>query len=380
MRIRVLNKYKGGDWNAVCDTCGFTFYASELVLNYRKHRVCMRCWDPRNPQDFVRAPKGIVPAWFRPKGSNELVCNSIHIPGFGTLSDPASTQCYHIPGVGSFTGESELTTVSGYTEPVVVAPPPAAPPAGYSILNLTYDGLQKTLTGDTFPIIGTFNSTGTLMIGAGLVVDNVLQNALTTPWDASTIIYDSVSFNLTGSVNHVQVSSDGLKLYQLNSGAKTFRQYTFGTAYDVSTLSDDVTSVVIGAESTSTDGFTISDDESKLYISDKSGQKIDQYTIATPKNISTSVFLQSFNTGHTVDGITSNPSGSRFFVLNQNADLLYQLDLSTNGDITTAVENATTFDTSSFNSFVNRMAFGKSGEKLYLYSSQSESIRQYSSL
>ena len=54
MKIRNMH-YKMGDHLAACQRCGFTYYGSELQDEWTGLRVCKPCWDPRHPQDFVRA-------------------------------------------------------------------------------------------------------------------------------------------------------------------------------------------------------------------------------------------------------------------------------------------------------------------------------------
>lgn len=43
-----------GDWNAVCSMCGAKFKASQLIKHWQGLYRCERCWEPRQPQDFVR--------------------------------------------------------------------------------------------------------------------------------------------------------------------------------------------------------------------------------------------------------------------------------------------------------------------------------------
>jgi hypothetical protein len=58
--------YKPGDHWAVCDRCGFDFRSSKLRKEWTGAIVCSNCWEPRHPQDFIRAvkddqsPKGLV--------------------------------------------------------------------------------------------------------------------------------------------------------------------------------------------------------------------------------------------------------------------------------------------------------------------------------
>lgn len=48
--------FKLGDWNVMCDRCGMKRRASQCRLNWQNLLVCSdTCWEPRHPQDFVRA-------------------------------------------------------------------------------------------------------------------------------------------------------------------------------------------------------------------------------------------------------------------------------------------------------------------------------------
>lgn len=47
--------YKAGDNNAICDTCGRIIKASSLQKTWDGFYVCPQHWEPRHPQDFVRA-------------------------------------------------------------------------------------------------------------------------------------------------------------------------------------------------------------------------------------------------------------------------------------------------------------------------------------
>lgn len=48
---------KNGDYNAICDSCGFKFKASELRKRWDGFMVDDACWEPRHPQDFLKAVK-----------------------------------------------------------------------------------------------------------------------------------------------------------------------------------------------------------------------------------------------------------------------------------------------------------------------------------
>ena len=59
---------KLGDYNALCDVCGFKFKASELKDRWDGAKVCASDWEPKHPSDMFRMPvtEGSVP-WSRPE-------------------------------------------------------------------------------------------------------------------------------------------------------------------------------------------------------------------------------------------------------------------------------------------------------------------------
>lgn len=43
-----------GTYNSICDQCGFKYKDKDMRTQWDGLRVCKSCWEPRNPQDFVR--------------------------------------------------------------------------------------------------------------------------------------------------------------------------------------------------------------------------------------------------------------------------------------------------------------------------------------
>lgn len=46
--------YADGQWNVICDQCGFKCKSKDIKKQWDGLEVCKRCWEPRQPQDFVR--------------------------------------------------------------------------------------------------------------------------------------------------------------------------------------------------------------------------------------------------------------------------------------------------------------------------------------
>ncbi len=48
------NYYKEGDFNRICDLCGFKVKASRTRKQWNNLIVCANHWEPQHPQDFLR--------------------------------------------------------------------------------------------------------------------------------------------------------------------------------------------------------------------------------------------------------------------------------------------------------------------------------------
>lgn len=47
--------FRKGDFNRICDRCGFKKKASETKKEWTGLIVCIEgCWEPRHPQEFVK--------------------------------------------------------------------------------------------------------------------------------------------------------------------------------------------------------------------------------------------------------------------------------------------------------------------------------------
>jgi len=49
--------FKLGDFNVICDICGYKFKGSELRRRWDGFMVCSDDWEPRPPQEYVRGIK-----------------------------------------------------------------------------------------------------------------------------------------------------------------------------------------------------------------------------------------------------------------------------------------------------------------------------------
>lgn len=68
------NRLIVGDHNAICDVCGWKYKASDLRKRWDGYMVCDKDWEPRHPQDFLRAVQDQAPLpWTRPQPTDTFV-------------------------------------------------------------------------------------------------------------------------------------------------------------------------------------------------------------------------------------------------------------------------------------------------------------------
>lgn len=70
------NEFSHGQWNALCDRCGFKYKSGKLRLEWTGLRVCSgrgtsNCFEERHPQEFVKGRKDRQsPPWVRPEAED----------------------------------------------------------------------------------------------------------------------------------------------------------------------------------------------------------------------------------------------------------------------------------------------------------------------
>lgn len=82
-----------GQWNALCDICGFEFKSSELRKNWQGLMVCSKDFEQRNQQDFIRIrPEKVTPPWVRPEPPDTFI-DVCYIWERSAYADVAGADC-----------------------------------------------------------------------------------------------------------------------------------------------------------------------------------------------------------------------------------------------------------------------------------------------
>ena len=177
------------------------------------------------------------------------------------------------------------------------------------------------------PICITFNFSGTVMY-IGEYGSDVYQYNLSTGWDLNTAAYNQtidVSGTVSGIVDLIY-NVDGTKLYILSNATDRVYQFSLSTAYDISTNSYDSKSFSVSSQATSLGGLAFKTDGKSLYVSDSSDGKIYQYDLSTPWDVSTASYITNCTIGTYLYNISFKVDGKMLFALKNNS--IYQYNLS----------------------------------------------------
>lgn len=224
-----------------------------------------------------------------------------------------------------------------------------------------------------------FSPNGLTMYILGGGGDSISQYTLGTAWDISTATFvRQTTFADDNSLEAIYFREDGLKVYVLGATADEVNEYNLSTAWNISTRTL-LQTFDMTVQDTSPRGLSFSSDGGNMYILGATGDKVYQYTLNTPWNVSSSVFSQSFSVASqttTPDGIFFRNDGRKFYLMDSGISKVYEYDISTAWNITTATfVQSYAFSASDLNTFA--IFFKPDGTRLYITNQSTSRIAEY---
>jgi sugar lactone lactonase YvrE len=188
------------------------------------------------------------------------------------------------------------------------------------------------VTQDTAPSGLFFRSDGLAMYIVGVTNDTVYQYTLSTAWDVATASYASKSFSVgqDASPQGLFFKSDGLAMYVVGSNNDTVFQYNLSTAWDVSTASYASKSFSVAGQETSPQGLFFKSDGLAMYVVGATNDAVFQYNLSTAWDVSTasyasiSVSVVMFDTAP--GGLCFNTAGTRMYITGSSSDTVFQFN------------------------------------------------------
>jgi sugar lactone lactonase YvrE len=181
---------------------------------------------------------------------------------------------------------------------------------------------------ETAPSALFFRADGTKMYIVGTTNDAVFQYTLNNPWSVATATYDGISFSVASDAtpNGLSFRPNGLSMYITGSTTDAVYQYTLSTAWNVSTATLLQSFSISGQESVP-HAVTFTGDGSRMFLMGQTGDDVNVYNLATPWDISTSVFVNVFSVAAqevTPTGLYIKPDGTKMYMVGTTNDTVFQ--------------------------------------------------------
>jgi len=239
----------------------------------------------------------------------------------------------------------------------------------------------------------TFNNDGTKMfvLGRGGTSD-VYEYSVSTAWDVSTITFVR-SFEVgvvsatqgDNSANGIDFNTDGTKMFILGQGQDLVNEYALSTGFDLSTASF-TQSLDISAQEDLPYGVTFNNDGTKMYITGRRNDNVDEYVLTTEFDISTASHSQTFSVSSQAvraSAVRFNSDGTEMFVLEGGTtgaghNTIYQYTLTTAFDVSTASYSDKSFSVVDEEEKARGFCFGDNDQQLYVCGWRGDDVNQYS--
>jgi 6-phosphogluconolactonase (cycloisomerase 2 family) len=156
----------------------------------------------------------------------------------------------------------------------------------WDITSISANGVKSVTTQDTVPRDVEFNVDGTKMYMLGDINNLIYQYSLSTPWDVTTATSDAISagFGASGvtNPNGFNIKSDGTTVFVANSTAtatSAIYQFTMSTPWDLSTLTYDTLSFNVSSQGLQPGSVFVGDSGTKMYTVDYNVDSVFQYSL-----------------------------------------------------------------------------------------------------
>jgi 6-phosphogluconolactonase (cycloisomerase 2 family) len=281
---------------------------------------------------------------------------------------------------------SSAVYTSAFTPPTAPLNATAVEGSAYSLNNASYEFKSVSVTSQaTTPTGVQFNSDGTKMYVIDFDNDDIFQYSLSTAFDVSTASYDSVSFDGSSQETKPQglvFSPDGTKMYTVGQTADSFFQYSLSTAFDLSTVSYASKSFSVASQDLTPTDLAISPDGTKMYMIGVTSDSIFEYDLSTAFDVSTasynSVSLSLSAQDTSPRGLHFNSDGTKMFVAGDSSNSVLQYTLTTGFDLSTASYDSVSFSIGSEEGTPTALTFNADGTKFYILGSANDTVYQYS--
>ncbi len=253
-------------------------------------------------------------------------------------------------------------------------------PYNYTINNVTYNQSLSIGTQEKFPQDISFNKDGTKMFIIGNKGNNVNEYNLTTAYNISSAIFQGTFSVRAQETNSTAINFNdiGTKMYIVGTTGDDITQYALTIPYNISTASY-INEFSVKTQDTSPQGIEFNNDGTKMYVVGNQGNDVNQYTLATPYDVTTASFDYIFSVGAqetTPTGMAFNYNGTKMFIIGSSNNNINMYTLTTAYDIASASFN-TSFSVRTEEAISTGITFNNDGSKIFTVGRGNDNVYQY---
>jgi sugar lactone lactonase YvrE len=212
------------------------------------------------------------------------------------------------------------------------------------ITGWNYSGLSKSIAAEETAPTGLFISpNGLNMYVNGTTGDDVNQYTLSTAWDVSTATFVRL-FSTSAQDSapaDIFFKPDGLSMFIMGNTNDTVFQYTLSSAFDISTATYASKSFSVNTQDATPQGLWFKPDGTVMYFVGTTTDTVYQYNLGTAWDVSTASYASiSFSVASqdgTPNQVNLSADGLTMWILGANGDDISQYALGTAFNVSTAV-------------------------------------------
>jgi len=164
---------------------------------------------------------------------------------------------------------------------------------------------------------------------------------------------------------------DGTKMYVIGTTGDDVNEYSLSSAWDITTASY-VQNFSVGAQETQPNGLFFKPDGTKMYVVGITGDDVNEYDLSSAWDISTASYVQVFSVAaqdNQPNGIFFKPDGTKMYISGVSNDDIYEYDLSSAWDVSSAsyLQTYGGAGTGLNNENPQSLFFKPDGTKMYVY-------------
>jgi sugar lactone lactonase YvrE len=236
---------------------------------------------------------------------------------------------------------------------------------------------------DRVKVTSTTTGTGAFTLGAAVdgFQDFGAISSISNAWNISAAVYSEDRFSVVSQESGPEglfFKPDGTKMYVVGAADDEVNEYDLSSAWDITTASF-LQNFSVSAQDITPSGLFFKPDGVKMYVTGVTNDSVYEYDLSTAWDISSASYLQAFSvaTEETAPrGLFFKPDGTKMYVVGTTGDDINEYDLGTPWNISTSsyVQNLV-FVPAGGNP--NGVFFKPDGTKMYVVDDVGDEIDEY---